>query len=258
MLEHGTEYVLYGSIGDGQLNAADGGRGNLVGVVDKSDGIAAEDEVLRHEDVRVVQIAIVVERLHGGEAGLRLEGLQEDEVQTCLKTVDEDILDGQQTACLGLEVHDNLQAGGLVAAFTVVDVGQIDHRSHAACLCMAVDDIMVVIPCMLLNVVPVFVVEWQERLHVVSGIFLCKGLGSLLQTVVFTVQQTVGDGGVDDLPGPPALGGGLFEADVHVARWRNAVVGEGDSLAGCDGLKGDRLFFLAACTEQQDKGRGKE
>ena len=258
MLERGVEYFLYSRVGDGQFGAANGVRGNLVGVVDEGDGIVAENEVLRHVDLHVVKVAIGIELIHGAEAGLLLECFQQEGLQGDLETVDEDILGGQQSASLGVEVHDDLLAVGVVAAFTVVDVGQIDHRSLAAHLGVAVDDIVVVIPCVFLGVLPVFVVEGQQRLDVVAGVFLRKGIGCLLHTIVATIQQTLGNGGVDDLSGSSAGGGGLFKADVHAARRRHAVVGEGNALVGCNGLKSDRLNILTASAKHQDEDGGVE
>ncbi len=258
MFERRAEYFVHSHVGDGQLGAADGVGGNLVGVVDEGDGIAAENEVLGHVDVRMVQVAIVVERLHRGEASPLLEGFQKKGFQLYLKTVDEDILCGQLSAGLGVEVHDDLLVDGMVAAFSVIDVGQIDQCSLAASLCVAVDDIVVVVPRLLMGGVIVLVVERLQHLDVVVGIIRSKSLGRLLHVVIVMAHQAFCNGGVDDLAGSPALGGGLFKADVHAAHRREAVGGDGNGLVDRDSLKSDRLNFLTAGTEQQDKNRGVE
>ena len=159
-----------------------------------------------------------MEGLHGVVTGLLLKGFQQEGFQLFLEALDEDVPDVQQAAGLGFKVHNDLLVDGVVAAFTVVDVGQIDQRALAAFLRVAIDDVVVVIPRQFVLVVAVLVVEGQQRPQVVGGIVFGKGLGRLLHIVVVTVEQSFGDGGVDDLSGSAAAGSGLFESDVHAAR----------------------------------------
>lgn len=77
---------------------------------------------------------------------------------------------------------------------------------------MAIDDIMIVVPRVFSGVLPVLVVKRQQCLDVVAGIFLSKGFCSLLDTIVTPVQQTIGNGRVDNLPALPLSG-------VACSRW---------------------------------------
>jgi hypothetical protein len=114
---------------------------------------------------------------------------------------------------------------------------------------VAVDNIMIVVPGMFVEVFPVLVVERQQRLDVVAGIFICESFCSLADAVVTPAQQSVGNGRVDDLSRSPALRSSLFKVDIHTTHWWNTVIGESYRLVDSDSLKSD-ITILAAGTEQ--------